>query len=368
MYSSSSSSSPSPFLFGSLPFPLDSSSSSCSSFPPSPLSNRSPQHTVSQTPPSETPPFNFISPPFSRIATSATFDAEEASAARAVEENEDWTNGVPNACHVSLQHPIFGENQSLPFKFSCLDQYLKTLLMRDVIDRRIRITRTLKIVIKPIRKILSLVEEQEPRFKSLHYDFLSEPTKRYSDEVMRDQFQQKNLENGRIPGEFGQEYLSKNGVSILSSNEFEFLLYLNHSGTFTMNEFNDPTNCHDPVDRWMAQNVRPLSCCSSLNQQGSFGIPGTAALKLADGRKRSMSLWVEFITASGFLSARKMRSKFRQLVIQALEKLTEKEKKMIRMEMRGENPFRDGGEGVVLLVRDMYKVTLTLSFRWELLY
>jgi hypothetical protein len=49
-------------------------------------------------------------------------------------------------------------------------------------------------------------------------------------------------------------------------------------------------------------------------------IPGCAVLKLSDGRKRSMSLWVEFITASGYLSARKIRSRFHNLVLQACEK------------------------------------------------
>lgn len=43
-------------------------------------------------------------------------------------------------------------------------------------------------------------------------------------------------------------------------------------------------------------------------------LPGCAVLKLSDGRKRSMSLWVEFITASGYLSARKIRSRFQTLV------------------------------------------------------
>lgn len=33
-----------------------------------------------------------------------------------------------------------------------------------------------------------------------------------------------------------------------------------------------------------------------------------------------MSLWVEFITASGYLSARKIRSRFQTLVSQAIEK------------------------------------------------
>ncbi|XP_002124757.1 putative nucleotidyltransferase MAB21L1 [Ciona intestinalis] len=63
-----------------------------------------------------------------------------------------------------------------------------------------------------------------------------------------------------------------------------------------------------------------------LNQMGVFNfvddgsIPGCAVLKLSDGRKRSMSLWVEFITASGYLSARKVRSRFQTLVAQAIEK------------------------------------------------
>jgi len=44
-----------------------------------------------------------------------------------------------------------------------------------------------------------------------------------------------------------------------------------------------------------------------LNQMGVFSyvddgtLPGCAVLKLSDGRKRSMSLWVEFITASGYV-------------------------------------------------------------------
>ena len=49
-------------------------------------------------------------------------------------------------------------------------------------------------------------------------------------------------------------------------------------------------------------------------------VTGCAVLKLSDGRKRSMSLWVEFITASGYLSARKIRSRFQTLVAQACDK------------------------------------------------
>ncbi|CAJ0942957.1 unnamed protein product, partial [Mesorhabditis belari] len=78
------------------------------------------------------------------------------------------------------------------------------------------------------------------------------------------------------------------GVIVHSPHEFEVVLFLNQMGVFNF------------VD------------------DGS--IPGCAVLKLSDGRKRSMSLWVEFITASGYLSARKMRSRFQTLVGQAIEK------------------------------------------------
>uniref|UniRef100_H2YVY4 Uncharacterized protein n=1 Tax=Ciona savignyi TaxID=51511 RepID=H2YVY4_CIOSA len=78
------------------------------------------------------------------------------------------------------------------------------------------------------------------------------------------------------------------GLRVSSPNEFEVVLFLNQMGVFNF------------VD------------------DGS--IPGCAVLKLSDGRKRSMSLWVEFITASGYLSARKVRSRFQMLVAQAIEK------------------------------------------------
>lgn len=72
------------------------------------------------------------------------------------------------------------------------------------------------------------------------------------------------------------------GLNVISSTEFEVILFLNQMGVFNF------------VD------------------DGS--LPGCAVLKLSDGRKRSMSLWVEFITASGYLSAKKIRSRFQTLV------------------------------------------------------
>ena len=68
------------------------------------------------------------------------------------------------------------------------------------------------------------------------------------------------------------------GLRVISPTEYEVVLYLNQMGEFNF------------VD------------------DGSM--PGCAVLKLSDGRKRSMSLWVEFITASGYLSARKIRCRF----------------------------------------------------------
>ncbi|CAO4369847.1 unnamed protein product [Caenorhabditis nigoni] len=77
------------------------------------------------------------------------------------------------------------------------------------------------------------------------------------------------------------------GIVVHSPSEYEAVLYLNQMGVF--NFVDDGT------------------------------IQGCAVLKLSDGRKRSMSLWVEFITASGYLSARKIRHRFQNIVAQVLQ-------------------------------------------------
>ena len=111
------------------------------------------------------------------------------------------------------------------------------------------------------------------------------------------------------------------GIDVLSPTEFDVVLYLNQMGVFNF------------VD--------------------DGAIPGCAVLKLSDGRKRSMSLWVEFITASGYLSARKIRSRFQTLVAQAVDKCS----------------FRDSVKVVAdttevkLRVRDRYVVQITPAFR-----
>ncbi|KAI3379542.1 hypothetical protein SNEBB_000946 [Seison nebaliae] len=89
----------------------------------------------------------------------------------------------------------------------------------------------------------------------------------------------------------------KDGVDVteifqVSANEYEAFLHLNQMGVFSFVE--DATT------------------------------PGSAVLKLSDGRKRSMSLWVEFITASGYLSSKKILSRFHSLLFQFCEETLRK--------------------------------------------
>ncbi|XP_037086501.1 protein mab-21-like [Pollicipes pollicipes] len=111
------------------------------------------------------------------------------------------------------------------------------------------------------------------------------------------------------------------GLEVLSPTEFEVVLYLNQMGEF--NFVDDGT------------------------------IPGCSVLKLSDGRKRSMSLWIEFITASGYLSARKMRAKLQTLCAQACDKSHYRD--CVKM-------IGDTTE-VKLRIRDRYVVQVTPSFR-----
>ncbi|VDD91330.1 unnamed protein product [Enterobius vermicularis] len=111
------------------------------------------------------------------------------------------------------------------------------------------------------------------------------------------------------------------GIMVHSPSEYEVILYLNQMGVFNF------------VD------------------DGS--IPGCAVLKLSDGRKRSMSLWVEFITASGYLSARKIRSRFQALVGQSIEK----------SQYRDICKLMTDTTDVKLRIQDKYTVQITCAFR-----
>lgn len=108
---------------------------------------------------------------------------------------------------------------------------------------------------------------------------------------------------------------------MVSPNEFQIVLYLNQMGVFNF------------VD--------------------DGALPGCAVLKLSDGRKRSMSLWVEFITASGYLSSRKIRSRFQTLVAQACDKSIYRD--IVKL-------ISDTTD-VKLRIRDMYSVQITPAFK-----
>jgi len=111
------------------------------------------------------------------------------------------------------------------------------------------------------------------------------------------------------------------GLRVISPTEFEVVLYLNQMGEFNF------------ID------------------DGSM--PGCAVLKLSDGRKRSMSLWVEFITASGYLSARKIRCRFQTLVAQACDKSAYRDS--VKM-------MNDASE-VKIRIREKYVVQITPAFK-----
>ncbi|CAD5117593.1 unnamed protein product [Dimorphilus gyrociliatus] len=111
------------------------------------------------------------------------------------------------------------------------------------------------------------------------------------------------------------------GLEVKSATEFEVVLFLNQMGVF--NFVDDGT------------------------------IPGCSVLKLSDGRKRSMSLWVEFITASGYLSARKIRSRFQTLVAQAVDKCSFRDTVKLVAET----------SEVKLKIKDRFVVQITPAFR-----
>ncbi|KAL1460156.1 hypothetical protein WDU94_012093 [Cyamophila willieti] len=111
--------------------------------------------------------------------------------------------------------------------------------------------------------------------------------------VVQDVLREVEMQEPRFISSLSENQGTFEGLNVISPTEFEVVLYLNQMGVFNF------------VD------------------DGS--VPGCAVLKLSDGRKRSMSLWVEFITASGYLSARKIRSRFQTLVAQACDKSDSRE-------------------------------------------
>ena len=101
-----------------------------------------------------------------------------------------------------------------------------------------------------------------------------------------------------------------------------------------------------------------------LNQMGVFNLiddccaPGCAMLKLSDERKRSMSLWTEFITASGYLSAKKIRSRFTSLVAEAVTRAKLPDK--VQLDKEG---AQESASLSRLVIDDQFTVDLIPAFR-----
>ena len=149
------------------------------------------------------------------------------------------------------------------------------------------------------------------------------------DEIARivfDVLKEVELQEPRFISQLNEVNRKFEGISVLSPYEYEVVLYLNQMGVFNF------------VD--------------------DSSVPGCALLKLSDGRKRSMSLWVEFITASGYLSARKIRARFHALVAQACEKCMCKD----LVKLMSNDPA-SGTTEVRLKVRDKYIVHVVPAFK-----
>jgi len=139
--------------------------------------------------------------------------------------------------------------------------------------------------------------------------------------VVQDMLKEVEAQEPRFISSLSEHNGRFDGLRVVSPTEFEVVLYLNQMGEFNF------------VD------------------DGSM--PGCAVLKLSDGRKRSMSLWVEFITASGYLSARKIRCRFQTLVAQACDKSTYRDS--VKM-------MNDASE-VKIRIREKYVVQITPAFK-----
>jgi hypothetical protein len=149
------------------------------------------------------------------------------------------------------------------------------------------------------------------------------------DEIARivfDVLKEVELQEPRFISQLNEVNSRYEGITVLSPYEYEVVLYLNQMGVFNF------------VD--------------------DSSVPGCALLKLSDGRKRSMSLWVEFITASGYLSARKIRARFHALVAQACEKCMCKD--VVKLLP---NDMASGNTEVKLKIRDKYVVHVVPAFK-----
>ncbi|KAM3172212.1 hypothetical protein ACTXT7_015015 [Hymenolepis weldensis] len=218
---------------------------------------------------------------------------------------------VPGDINSSNYHQNEEAPSGQPKYMATVYQSMKTFIHTQVEARRSGIARNLHEVIQIAQDILREVELQEPRFIN---------TLKASNEGSNNSGSVTNS----LAQKCGLDIDLYEGLRVNSSNEFEVILFLNQMGVFNF------------VD------------------DGS--VPGAAVLKLSDGRKRSMSLWVEFITASGYLSARKIRARFHSLVAQTIERSAYR---AILQLISGIN------SEVKIRVRDRYTLQITPAFRCQ---
>lgn len=223
----------------------------------------------------------------------------------------------------AVSYELRGNHSEGPLMYSALSNpvtnYLGMFYAKRVETRRASIAKTIREVVHIAQEILHEVELQEPRFISTLK--LIQPNGTQA--VQHDRSQQSvgfDDASNRMPT--GSSAMGcYDGLRVLSPNRFEVTLFLNQMGVFNF------------VD------------------DGS--VPGGAVLKLSDGRKRSMSLWVEFITASGYLSARKIRARFHSLVGQVVQKCS----------YRGILRMLGHNSEVRICIRERYILQITPAFR-----
>nr|CAH8851587.1 unnamed protein product [Trichobilharzia regenti] len=254
--------------------------------------------------------------------------------------NNNDNNQVQHPYHQHDNHPLKLPRRHLSAIPNPMYHYLHLFYRNRVETRRNRIAKTLREIVQIAQEILHEVELQEPRFISTlkvintsnshqaldqkqqshdpdHEDIIESTT----DTCTSTTNTTNKMNMSSINSNTSQNGIYYDGLRVLSSNRFEITLFLNQMGVF--------------------------------NFMDDGSVPGGAVLKLSDGRKRSMSLWVEFITASGYLSARKIRARFYSLVQQALQKSS----------YRGVVRMLGQTSEVKLCIRDKYILQITPGFR-----
>ncbi|VDP78958.1 unnamed protein product, partial [Schistosoma mattheei] len=250
---------------------------------------------------------------------------------------------------IHSQPKLFRQLSAIP---NPIYHYLHLFYINRVETRRHTIAKILHEIVQIAQEILHEVELQEPRFvstlKVIHTNNLEKKQDDNDDDnnntspdttsnvinslnttntttststTTTTTSVTTNPMNSSNSNDNSQNGVYYDGLRVLSSNHFEITLYLNQMGVF--------------------------------NFMDDGSIPGGAVLKLSDGRKRSMSLWVEFITASGYLSARKIRARFHSLIGQAIQKSAYRH--IVRM--------LGHTTEVKLCIHDKYILQITPAFR-----